>query len=199
VTRVEFKRLTSATGYRWLFGTLVAVVAMAVWVFVTDEQNRWYTLLLAPALLFALYVSLRHGQWIEVSDDGAATMVQRRAFTTERVGLRRAQSVGLAPNGGGQAQFLASGRDGHALTNILSLTLYVERSQPPEVLDALADALRSSKAKGAAEAIAELRAQADHLRAGGSPQTSPLASMCVDVMGGTRAVGAAGSIARLFR
>jgi hypothetical protein len=46
------------------------------------------------------------------------------------------------------------------------------------VLDALADALRdSSRAKGAAEAIVELRAQADHRRAGGSSQTSPLASM----------------------
>lgn len=198
MTRVDFPRLTSGSGWRWLIGTLVVVAVMATWTFVTDEQNRYYALLTAPLILFFVYVVWRHRQWLEIADDGA-TMVQRRAFKTERVGLRRARSVGLAPNGGGQVQFLATGRDGHAFTNILALTVYVERSQPPEVLCALADALQESKARGAAQTIAELREQAAHVASGGSPKTSPLAAMCVDLTGGVRAIGAAGSIGRLFR
>jgi hypothetical protein len=197
MTRTDFPRMSSAAGLRWSIFTVVALLAVTVFVFVTDPSSRPYTPF-GPLLILGLTVAvLRHRQWLETTSDGVV-LVQRKTLSTSRVSLRRARSVALAPNGGGHVQIVAEAPDGLVRANVLALTAYVERSMPPEVLEALADGLQGSRARGAAEVVAALRAQAAHVAKGGSARTSPLASMVVDITGTVGAIGAAGGIGGLI-
>lgn len=97
------------------------------------------------------------------------------------IGCRSAQARGvdLVSNGGGGILLRASPPDRRrrAQVAVLALTLYVERSQDPDLLRLLADTLDRHGTNGGPAVARQLRAQAAHSDAGGDPRTSPLAAL----------------------
>ena len=196
MTRVAFSRRLTRSGAAWTGVAVAAVVGSGVWSVLQGEDLLVVSAGTVGFLGFFAVWALRSRQWLELGGE-EPVLVQRRLLHTRRVGLRTARSVGLRTNGGGSLQLLAvppyRGRPGTVATRstgpsafapVLLLTGYTEQAQPVPVHDALVAALEDSRAPGAQEAAEQLRRQAEHLRAGGSPRSSPLAGLVVDVLPG---------------
>jgi hypothetical protein len=137
------------SAYVWPIGTAVVVLVLSAYLFVTDAENRPYTLA-GPLLVgFLVLLVVRSKQWLEVSADDVV-LVQRRAFTTVRVGLKDARELYLRANGGGTAQVVAKAADGRtAFGGVLMISTYAEGYQPAEVLEALLQGAARNRTKGA--------------------------------------------------
>jgi hypothetical protein len=77
---------------------------------------------------------------------------------------------------------------------VVARTDYVEKSQPPALLRLLADTVEQHRAGGARPVAEALRKQADHLEAGGTVATSPLAGLITTGMLTAAKAGGAGAI-----
>jgi len=134
---------------------------------------RWIVpgALLAVVVLVVLAV-LRRGTWLTGS-----VVSQRVLWWTRSVDLAAAERVSLASDRNGGVVLMA-GRPRHGvIITALSWTDHLKTGLPEWACRDLAGALGSSTASGAAEAVQLLTAQADHLAAGGSLPSSPLAQL----------------------
>lgn len=189
--RLVIPRLTSRSGWWWSAGTLLAVLAMSAYFFLTQPQNRWAVLVVVPvAALLVAFVLLRR-TWVET---GTGVVVRVTLLGTRKVSLGEADKLELANNRGGALllRVRQRGRRGSVYLPVLLLTDYVRRSQSPAVLEALAEQLETWAPRRRPVA-GQLRRQADHLRTGGSAEDSPLAALVSHgVISAAKAGGAAG-------
>lgn len=177
---VRIPALTTRSAMRWLYGTGVLVVATIIWGFVTDPQNRPYTLISAAVIVllacwmpFSLWLDTEAGAVLAVRGRGRGRIVYRMPLgneatvTTVPDHMSGRVLLGLRPHGSRFRDFI----------QVLAMTIYVENSMSPDLLRLLADTLDRHGTHGADEVGPLLRAQADHLDAGGGPGDSPLAAL----------------------
>lgn len=172
--RLEVRRLTSRSGKIWALGTLVAVLGVCGYVFATQPDNRWAVFVLLPlAALFVAFLLVRR-TWVETS---TGVVVHRTLVSTARAPLADAGRIELVSNRGG-VLLLRVGRRGSRSTYlpILALTDYVQASQPPAILTALAEQIETW-APEQSRTAGQLRRQAEHVAHGGTAADSPLASL----------------------
>lgn len=190
--RVRIPGFSSRSSRRWLIATAVAVVAVMGYLWVAQPENRVFMLLLIPlALYFTALVW--QSTWLDPVV-GSLVRVRCRVWRRE-VRLEPGTTVSLAPNGGGALLLKAKAARGPALyASVVARTDYVERSQPPALLRQLADVLEQHRAGGARPVAEALRKQADHLEAGGTVASSPLAGLITTGMLTAAKAGGAGAI-----
>jgi hypothetical protein len=189
--RLAIPRLTSRSGWLWSAGTLLALLVVCVLVFVTQPENRWAVLVVAPvAVVLAAFLLVRSA-WVETE---SGTVVQRTLVGSRRARLAEADKLQLTSNRGGGLllQVRQKGASRALYLPVVALTDHVRRSQDPVVLRALAAQVetwapqRTSVAK-------QLVRQAEHLEQGGSVDGSPLAALVTHgVMTAAKGGGAAG-------
>lgn len=157
-----------------LWFVVLALPVIAAWVWITDPGNLPWTLLLVPFGYLALVgMTMR----VELTTDPPAlTWRSPLAFWRSIAPLDCRTAVQL--RGAGSTVSLHARADGRRFgvaVDVLAATEYVQRSRDPEQLETLAEAVRSSGARGGHEVARQLRAQAAHVRAGGDVASSPLA------------------------
>lgn len=154
---------------------VLALPAVDAWVWVTDPANRPWTVLTLPAVYLALVAMTMR---VELTTDPAAlTWRSPLAWWRSTAPLNSRTTVQL--RGAGSTVSLHAHADGRRVgvsVDVLAATEYVQRSREPDELEALAEAVRSSGARGGHEVARQLRAQAAHVRAGGDVASSPLAT-----------------------
>lgn len=189
--RLVIPRLTSRSGWWWSAGMLLALGAVVAYLFLTQPQNRWAVLVMAPvAVLLVTFVLLRR-TWVETR---TGVVSHSTLLGTRKVALGEADKVELADNRGGALLLRVRRRGARrpVYLPVLLLTDHVRRSQSPDVLEALAEQVETWAPQRRAVA-GQLRRQADHLRTGGSAENSPLASLVSHGLTfAARAGGAAG-------
>lgn len=152
----------------------VAVPAVVGWAMLTQPAgNQVVAGLIAVAFLgFVVFVVTRR-TWLEPD---------RGLLVRESAGVwRRSAALADAPElrirtSGGQAllQVRGQGRRTSSYAALVAVDMGGDRSQPPEVLRTLADQIeRWAPHRGTVVTL--LRAQADHVAAGGSVRESPIA------------------------
>lgn len=175
---VRIPALTTRSAMRWLCGTGVLVVATIVWGFVTDPQNRPYTLISA-AVIVLLACWMPFSLWLD-TETGAVLAIRGRGRIVYRIPLRDGTTVTAVPDHLGGRVLLGLRPHGSRFRDfiqVLAMTIYVENSMSPDLLRLLADTLDRHHTHGADEVGPLLRAQAAHLDAGGGPGDSPLAAL----------------------
>lgn len=118
-------------------------------------------------------LAVRQRTWID------GTVLAVRSLRTRTVDLSRAEKLALRPDHTGNAVLTASGgaasgSTGSVYLHLLTLNGIRTSAQPAWVCRALVDALRDNPLPIATPIAQLLRAQADHLDAGGAPEDSPL-------------------------
>lgn len=180
----EVPRLTSRTGTRWLIGTGVALVVVVAYLGATDPSSLPFGL----GLLVLLGLGLGLALSTRTSLDAAEGTVTRRRWLARTRVVRLAEArVGLVDNRGGGLNLTVVGPGGAVLVPVLLLSPYVQRSQSPEVLRTMAEAL-ARHAHDTGDVPKALQTQAVHLEQGGEATTSPLAARVSH--GASRAAGA---------
>jgi hypothetical protein len=191
---VRIPALTTRSSLRWGAATVVTSLAVVGYVFVTQPENRIFVVTLIPALALFFVVLLWRSTWF---DPGAGTVTLVRCRWWRRtVQLDPTTGVALVPNGGGSLLLALrpQGARPRLFVPVLALTDYVEKSQSPVLLGALADALEQHRAGGAGGVVVALRAQAEHLEAGGDARTSPLAPLVTRGTVNAAKAGGAGAV-----
>lgn len=159
-----------------MVATGVAVLVISVVSFATDPENRVFVVV--GGLLLALFVIavIWRSIWLEPAE-GVLLMVRWRVYH-RRVPLGPGTQVALLSNRAGELLLGAQppGVRRRLHVPILALTVYVERSQDPDLLRLLADTLQRHGTGGGPVVVRQLRAQAEYIEAGGDPRTSPLAA-----------------------
>ncbi len=186
--------LRSASWWRWVVATGVAVVVVCGWVAVTQPENRVWVAVVLPLLVGWMVVL----GWTSASlDPATGVLVTRRCRVPRRVALAPGTTVALVPNGAGALLLALRPRGARRRTylTVLALTDYVEASQSPHVLTQLADTLERHCGGGARGVVRALREQAAHVAAGGTPRTSPLAPMLTYGAITAARLGGAGGVA----
>ncbi|RZS90809.1 hypothetical protein EV189_0038 [Motilibacter rhizosphaerae] len=189
--------LTSRSWWRWITATLVAVVAVAAYVWATQPQDRWAVAAVAVLGAVLVLAVARRAAWVEVS---TGTVVKRTLLRgRQRMPLAEA-AVEVRANGGGLATLdVSAGRGRTVRLPLLALTQYVERSQEAAPLRTLADLVERWSGERGRTAVDLMRRQADHVAAGGSATTSPLAPLArKNITGAVGAAGAAGGATDLL-
>lgn len=176
---VRIPALTTRSAMRWLYGTGALLVGAFIWHFVTDPQNRPYTLIgAAVSVLFACWI-LWGSLWLD-TETGAVLAIRGRGWIGYRVPLGDGTTVTAVPDHLGGRVLLGLRPHGSRFRDfiqVLAMTIYVENSMSPDLLRLLADTLDRHHTHGADVVGPLLRAQADHLDAGGGPGDSPLAAL----------------------
>jgi len=200
VTRIDFRPMGARSAYLWPLGTAAAALVISGYLFVTDPENRVFTLSGPLVVGFFVFLVIRSKQWCEVTADDAV-LVQRRAFKTVRVSLKDAREIRLRGNGGGSAQLVARSSAGRtAFGSLLMVSLYAEGYQQADVLEALIAGAQRNRGRAARETVELLRRQLEHVRAGGPVKMAPLAVLAKDgtgIIGAAGAAGAAGGLSEL--
>lgn len=190
---VRIPKLTSRSGRRWIIATAVAVVAIGVYVGITQPENRIFVVTVPPALLVFFAVLAWFSDWLDPA--GGVLVRSRCRVWRTTVRLEPATSVSLVSNRGGTLLLRARPAQGRGLhVPVVARTDYVEKSQPPALLRQLADAVEQHRAGGARPVAVALRKQADHLEAGGTVASSPLAGLITSGMLTAAKAGGAGAI-----
>lgn len=169
--------LTTRSSLGWLIATGVGGLAVFIVSFATQPENRVFVVVIGPLLALYFVAITWTSTWLDPAD-GAILLVRYRRFR-RRVPLGPGTQVDLVSNRGGGILLRISppGRRRRAYVSLLLLTMYVERSQDPDLLRLLADTLERHGTDGGPAVAQQLRAQAEHIDAGGHPRTSPLAAL----------------------
>jgi len=186
---VRVPALTHRTAKLWIAGTAVVLVAVVTYLAVTQPENRWAAYTLVPLVVLAVAVVASQRAWV---DPMAGTVTRTRWLVPRRtVDLSRATRVTLTGSGPQALLDVRSGPRGVYL-QLLLLSDYAELSQEPAFLTTIAETLeRHAPPKVRGAVPGEIRAQAAHLAAGGTPTTSPLARLTNNAI--VRAVGGIGA------
>lgn len=186
--------LTSRGWWGWVVATAVLTLGALGWLFVTEPRYR-VGVVAVVALLAVGTVVLRRSS--TTLDAEAGEVVVTRFGRTRRISLAPSTSAGLVANGGGGLLLglRPAGSRRRSFVPVLAVTDHLEASQNAPVLRALADALERHGTGGSREAVLALRAQADHVAAGGSARTSPLAARLTYGALNAAKLGGAGGIA----
>lgn len=195
---IVFRRLTTPSAMGWLAVTLLGLLGVLTYAWVAQPGARWVVLVVAAVLLVGT-LSLLIGR-DESIDPAAGTVIWRR-LVVRRVTWALSDVEVVVLVAAGPAVHLGlrtSGRHRRFLP-VLLMSDYVRACQPPEVLRAVADAIEEHvSAPGSAAVVADLRAQAKHLRTGGSVADSPLAGKVrnglIRTAGALGAAGGGGSL-----
>ncbi|HYQ74601.1 hypothetical protein [Cellulomonas sp.] len=186
-------KLTSRSGWRWIIATAVAMIAVGAYLGVTQPENRIFVVTVLPALFAFFAVLAWYSEWL---DPAAGTLVRVRCrLWRTSVQLEPGTSVSLVSNRGGSLLLRVRPAHGRGLhVPVVARTDYVEKSQPPALLRLLADTVEQHRAGGARPVAEALRKQADHLEAGGTVASSPLAGLITTGMLTAAKAGGAGAI-----
>jgi hypothetical protein len=191
---VPIPALTSRSGTGWLIGTAVLLLLTQGYLFWRYPEYRVGVVVLLVVVVLVVLALSRRGLWI----DPAAGVVTRTRHgrVTRRVRIQPSVSTSLVPNGGGGLLLAVhpAGARRRFFVPVLALTEHVERSQSPEVLRLLADTLEQHRAGGSRVVVLALRGQADHVAAGGTARTSPLAAQVTHGAAAAGRAGAAGAV-----
>ncbi|QGQ20584.1 hypothetical protein GC089_17060 [Cellulomonas sp. JZ18] len=194
---VRVPELRSRSWYRWVTATFVAVLVMMAWVAVTQPENRVWVAVTLP--LMGLWVTFLVRRSVTF-DPGTGVVTRTVVGVSRELRLVPGTEVALVPNGAG-ALLLAlrpPGARRRTYLLILSMTDYVEASQPPELLRGLADTLERFCGPATRAVVRQLREQADHVAGGGTARTSPLAALLTyGVLRAAKAGGAGGIVGHL--
>lgn len=188
------------SGVRWMIGTLVVILAMAIYFYVTDPRSRPFVLSAAALIGLAIPVLVTGRGWLVPSE---GTIVRQRLWVLRRrLNLSTVSKAELVNNRGG-GLLLGLRRPGHRrryYVGILGFSDYGFWSASPELLRLLADQLdRWTPAEARGDVPAQLREQADHVDAGGDLTASPLASrITFTVMNIAKGGGAVGGGSNLL-
>lgn len=191
---VRIPALSTRSSLRWGVATVVVSLAVVAYLYVTQPENRIFVVTLIPALVLFFVVLLWQSTWF---DPVAGTVTKVRCRLWRRtVQLEPATSVALVPSGGGTLLLALRPRGARrrVFILVLALTDYVEKSQAPGLLRSLADGLEQHRAGGAGGVVVALRAQAEHLEAGGDARTSPLAPLLTHGAMNAAKAGGAGAV-----
>lgn len=173
--QLDIPRLLSRQPTTWLAfgGAVVAVLAMAGWAAATESGvDQVMAGLVVGATVVAVAAVVWRRTWL---DTGDGTLHHRVAFLPERrVAWAQATTVDLERNRAGQLALRARGERGTVRVTLLADDLGGERSADPDLLRVLADEIDRWTPERQ-RLTARLRAQADHVEAGGAPRESPLA------------------------
>ena len=172
--RVPVPSLTTRSAVMWMASTAVALLAIIVYLSITQPQNRWAVAIMLVGLLLATLFIVSESRWLDTS---RGAIGRTRLWSRHRsVPLQPTSSVKLVSNGGGGVLLVTRPQKGRPLNiAVLMLSDYVERSLPADFLRLLADTIERGRPGGARSVVIELRAQADHVAGGGSATRSPLA------------------------
>jgi len=167
----------SRTYVAWIAIAAASGVGTIAYLFVTDPPNRPFGVF-ALVVMAVLFVGLLWcSTWLDPV--GGALITVRFRLYHRRVSLGPCTKVVLMSTRNGYV-LLGAGPPGirrRLYVEVLALTQYVERSLEPEPLRLLAETLEHHRASGSRVVAAQLRAQADHVEAGGHARTSPLAAL----------------------
>lgn len=187
-------RLTSRSAVAWLVGTVLVLLAVLGYLWVTQPANRWAAAVVLPVVLVAVLAVTGSRQWL---DPGARTIAWQRFWVLRAtVATSEVTGVGLVSNHAGGV--LLSLRAGHRRRHlpVLLLSQYVRASQSPEICLAMAELVESTPDPGTVPD--QLRAQARSIEAGAPPERSFLANRAGDrwarIAGGGGAVGGGSSL-----
>lgn len=171
--RTRYPRLASRGALAWVIATVIVLGGGAGYLAVAQPANAPYAYGVVGALVVAVVLVALSATWV---DHSAGTVTWRRwGVLRTSVALREATQVAVVGSGPQALLRVRAGNRGGHLA-LLVLSDYVQRSQPPQVLTALADTVAAHTQPAASgEAVGLLRAQAKHLAAGGDAATSPLA------------------------
>lgn len=176
--RIPVPGLRSRSASMWLSVLVAAVAVLGIvgWALATQPvTNQVAAVVLAVVLFGGLGALAARRSWM---DTDRGTLV-RRSWTLrqQEVAWSEASRLRLQPNHAGQLMLEVRGASRRASFHLplVAVDLGGDRSQPPEVLRALADQIESWAPERASVAR-KLRAQADHLAGGGAVRESPLAT-----------------------
>lgn len=144
-------------------------VGMVVFVLIGVIWTRfwWLADLVVLVLAYLLVVLLTERTWV------SPEAVARRRWTPRRATLRLAEvtSVEIAARSGNSAVLVLHGTPTINVPLVMT-TMFASRAQPPEVARRLADVV--ADLPDGKDVSVRLRAHANHLTTGGTPETSPL-------------------------
>ena len=175
--RIAVPRLLSNSRSMWISGiaAALAIPALVVWALLTQPMENQVAAVVVGAILLAFFVILI---FRTTSLDTERGLVVRTVCGTWKrsVAWADASVVRIRDNNAGQAllEVRGRGRRTSAYLPLVAVDLGGDRSQSPEFLRVLADQVeRWSPERGAVVKL--LRAQADHVDAGGDVRESPVA------------------------
>lgn len=173
--QVTIRRLvtSSPTMIASLVATLVGAVVVVGWGLVTQTGvNRAMAMIVGLLLVVSVAMIALRRTWV---DTDAGTISRRIiGLPTRTVTWADATVVDLQPNRGGQLNLRVEGSSGTIVAAVLAVDPGRDRSMEPDQLRLLAAELERW-APGRARLTEALRAQADHVEAGGSIRESPFA------------------------
>jgi hypothetical protein len=178
------------------FAVLTPVVIIAVLTVQYREETAG--ILAAWGILIVLYTGVGTSRarlrfWLEGTSLGVW------GWRSRQVDLAAARSLTLRPDGFGGAVLRASGDGGRVYVTLLVLDDTRTCAQPAWACRAIADAVALNPLPVASPIAALLRAQADHLDAGGAEKGSPLTPLTSQaLMKAAGTVGAIGAITALL-
>jgi len=167
-------KLVTRSSLAWMLGTAIALLGMSAYYVVTDPANRWFAVG-GAVLVVAFAVGLwKEQRWF---DPVAGTVSWRRwGLRTVTVPLEDVTRAYIEVGGPNVGLVLRDARRSRRIV-LLTLSIYVQASQPAEILSPLAEALaRHCRPKVVGGALIEIHAQVKHMARDGSPETSPLAA-----------------------
>ena len=189
--RTTLPRLLSRSWQAWalLVGAFLGGLGVAGWYAATDEGNRPYAVGLAAVMLLTVLVVTARRQWID--DETGEVVVVVVGVWRRRWRLVDPSVVRIVPNHAGQVLLRVedAGRRTPFHHPLVADDLGGVRAQPPQHLRALAEVIDRWEPHQRA-VVDALRAQADHLLAGGAVHDSPLAQRYLSYRPGTYRAGA---------
>lgn len=177
---VRFPAITSRSFWSWVIGTLIGGVVVLGYGFVTDPGNRPSAAAGLVGFPMVLAAMVWHSTWVDPVD-GVLTTVRWHLYHRS-IPLRPGVELALVLNP--RNDVLLRVRQPGAVRclyiQILRRDIYVRKSLDPALLHLLADTLQRHTPAEAPEIVDLLRAQSEHVAAGGAVDPSPLTDVPVE-------------------
>jgi hypothetical protein len=174
--RVPLPRVKNPTALKWLGATLAACLAMGGYYGVTQPQTLpWIGLVLVAVLLLLLLLFTRT-QWLD-PESGVVGQTLLGCWRLSET-LSPQLPVSFVDCGNGVLTLSLGRFPRRIFVPLLRLDVYDHTSQEPSILRLLVEQI-TRRIPDKQHMADRLNRQADHIAAGGRPDTSPLASLLV--------------------
>lgn len=173
--QIPIPRLLSRSPSMWLSGIagIVGVVGVVVWGLLTQTgTNRVMAALLAVLVPVLLVAVVWNRTWVDTRDGTVSRNIA--GVLTRTVPWGEGSLVDLERNRAGQLHLRVKGDAGTIRVTVVAVDLGGDRTMAPPQLRLLADEV-ARWAPDRTRVAEALRAQADHVAAGGGVRESPLA------------------------